>query len=101
LRRWVNAEKDQKDKSTNSQLNLTERDELLRLRKENAQLKMEREILKKAAAFFTQEKAYPIKILCKIMHFSRNDEQLKLLSTIQGIFTKSRKHMALGVWSKH
>jgi transposase len=58
LRRWVNAEKGQtfkKDKSTNSQLNLTEHDELLRLRKENARLKMEREILKKAAAFFAQE----------------------------------------------
>ncbi len=58
LRKWVNAEKGQavkKDKPLNSQLNLTEHDELLRLRKENAQLKMEREILKKAAAFFAQE----------------------------------------------
>jgi transposase len=58
LRKWVTAEKGQtlkKDKPTNSQLNLTEHDELLRLRKENARLKMEREILKKAAAFFAQE----------------------------------------------
>ena len=58
LRKWVNAEKGQtlkKDKLLNSQLNLTEHDELLRLRKENARLKMEREILKKAAAFFAQE----------------------------------------------
>ncbi len=39
----------------NSPVNLTEHDELLRLRKENARLKMEREILKKAAAFFAQE----------------------------------------------
>lgn len=34
-----------------------EREELARLRKENARLKMEREILKKAAAFFAQENA--------------------------------------------
>lgn len=32
-----------------------EREELLRLRKENARLRMEREILKKAAAFFATE----------------------------------------------
>ena len=58
LRKWVNAEKGQtlkKDKTLNSQLNLTEHEELLRLRKENAKLKMEREILKKASAFFAQE----------------------------------------------
>ncbi len=58
LRKWVNAEKGKtlkKDNPINSQLNLTEHDELLKLRKENARLKMEREILKKAAAFFAQE----------------------------------------------
>ena len=58
LRRWVAAEKSQtlkKDSSTKSSLNLTDHDELLKLRKENARLKMEREILKKAAAFFAQE----------------------------------------------
>ena len=32
-----------------------EKEELIRLRKENKQLKMEKEILKKAAAFFTKE----------------------------------------------
>jgi transposase len=36
-------------------LNDSERDELARLRKENARLRMEREILKKAAAFFAKE----------------------------------------------
>lgn len=58
LRKWVKAEKGQ-DKADNhvspSQLNLSEREELLRLRKENSRLKMEREILKKARAFFAQE----------------------------------------------
>jgi transposase len=38
-------------------LTTTEREELARLRRENAQLKMEREILKKAAAFFAKENA--------------------------------------------
>jgi transposase len=36
-------------------LSLTEHDELRRLRKENEQLRMEREILKKAAVFFAKE----------------------------------------------
>jgi transposase len=58
LRKWVKAEKGQ-DKVDNNltthQLSLSEREELLRLRKENARLKMEREILKKASAFFAQE----------------------------------------------
>ena len=35
--------------------NLLEQDELTRLRKEVAQLRMEREILKKAAVFFAKE----------------------------------------------
>lgn len=36
-------------------LSANEREELARLRKENSRLKMEREILKKAAAFFANE----------------------------------------------
>ena len=36
-------------------LTTTERDELIRLRRENKRLVMEREILKKAAAFFAKE----------------------------------------------
>ena len=36
-------------------LNLANQDELLRLRKENERLRMEREILKKAAVFFAKE----------------------------------------------
>lgn len=62
LRRWINAEKGSGIEPTQRQatnaktsLSLSEHEELLRLRKENAKLKMEREILKKASAFFAQE----------------------------------------------
>ena len=36
-------------------LNLTDQTELIRLRRENEQLRMEREIIKKAAVFFARE----------------------------------------------
>ena len=57
LRKWVNAEKEGKHSNSSSKtvLNLNEHEELLRLRKENNRLKMEREILKKAAVFFAQD----------------------------------------------
>ena len=55
LRKWVHAENGKKESSNSPQLSLTEREELLRLRKENNRLKMEREILKKAAVFFAQD----------------------------------------------
>jgi transposase len=38
-------------------LTRAEREELVRLRRENRQLQMEREILKKATAFFAKEHA--------------------------------------------
>ncbi len=55
--RWVRAERDPAIVSgkKNSQLNLTDQAELIRLRKENEELRMEREILKKAAVFFAKE----------------------------------------------
>ena len=54
LSKWV--EQARADRS-NGQTGLTtaEREELSRLRKENRELKMERAILKKAAAFFARE----------------------------------------------
>lgn len=55
LRKWVTAEKGVNTEKGSSILSLSEHEELLRLRKENTKLKMEREILKKAAAFFAQE----------------------------------------------
>ena len=55
--RWVRAERGSvtpvsKNKSV---LNLSAQAELLRLRQENEQLQMERDILKKAAVFFAKE----------------------------------------------
>ena len=54
IRNWVKqAELD--DGSRSDGLTTDERDELTRLRRENARLKEEREILSKAAAWFAQE----------------------------------------------
>ena len=54
IRNWVKqAELD--DGSRSDGLTTGDRDELVRLRRENARLKEEREILSKAAAWFAQE----------------------------------------------
>jgi transposase len=56
--RWVRSERkpsNQESTAKKSSLNLANQDELTRLRKENEQLRMEREILKKAAVFFAKE----------------------------------------------
>jgi transposase len=57
LGRWVRAERSPAAPSgTKTQaMNLANHDELVRLRKENEQLRMEREIIKKAAVFFAKE----------------------------------------------
>ena len=52
LRKWV---KQFTQGSPTETLNQSERDELLKLRKENRELRMEKEILKKASAFFAKE----------------------------------------------
>jgi len=51
LRNWVEQARHEKAGG----LSADERQELIRLRKENKRLAMEREILKKAAAFFVKE----------------------------------------------
>jgi transposase len=54
IRNWVKqAELDEGSRTDG--LKTDERDELVRLRRENARLKEEREILSKAAAWFAQE----------------------------------------------
>lgn len=56
VRIWVaKAEAAESTALTTPTVTASEHDELLRLRRENKQLKMEREILKKAATFFAKE----------------------------------------------
>src|SRR3954468_5975489 len=57
LGRWVEQARANAGKSTRGTLTAEEKDELARLRKENRELRLEREILKKAAAFFAKENA--------------------------------------------
>jgi transposase len=54
LGRWVAAFKD-RNETGQTEVTESERAELLRLRKENADLKMDRAFLKKASIFFAQE----------------------------------------------
>jgi transposase len=55
LRNWVERARADRGKGKPGVLTSDERDELARLRKENRELRVEREILKKAAAFFAKE----------------------------------------------
>ena len=53
--RWVRQARVDSGKGHEDALTTSEKQELTRLRRENEQLRMEREILKKAAAFFARE----------------------------------------------
>ena len=55
LREWVRLAEVEAGKGPPGALTSAEREELNRLRRENKRLQMEREILKKAAAFFAKE----------------------------------------------
>ncbi len=55
LGNWVTRDRRHRGEQRDDLVNETERVELVRLRRENAQLRMEKEILKKAAAFFVTE----------------------------------------------
>ena len=57
LRIWVERARADRGQGKPGVLTTEEREELRRLRKENRELRMEREILKKAAAFFAKENA--------------------------------------------
>jgi len=57
LRAWVKLAELDDDKGPKTALNTAEREELGELRRRVKRLEMEREILKKAAAFFAKENA--------------------------------------------
>ena len=57
LRRWVSQA--EIDEGTREGLSTAEREELRRLRRENRVLKMERDLLSRAAAFFASENVLP------------------------------------------
>lgn len=55
LSAWVQRARADRTKGKSGGLTSAEREELSRLRKENRELRLERDILKKAAAFFARE----------------------------------------------
>ncbi len=55
LHAWVQRARADRGQGKPGVLTTAEREELSRLRKENRELRMERDILKKAAAFFAKE----------------------------------------------
>ena len=55
LRRWVAQAEIEAGRGPAGALKRSEREELVELRRENQRLRMEREILKKATAFFAKE----------------------------------------------
>lgn len=55
LRNWVARARADRTKGKSGGLTTVEREELVRLRRENRQLRLERDVLKKAAAFFAKE----------------------------------------------
>lgn len=57
LTNWVRQARVDAGKGPMGALSTTEREELAKLRKENRVLRLERDILKKAAAFFAKENA--------------------------------------------
>jgi transposase-like protein len=57
LRNWMAAEAIESRERPG--LTKSDRDELVRLRRENCQLRMERDLLSRAAAFFAQENVLP------------------------------------------
>lgn len=60
LRNWVNQAQIDQTKAPNGPLTTEERQELAKLRRENKRLAMERDFLKKVAAFFAAENSTPM-----------------------------------------
>jgi transposase len=60
LRQWVKQAQTDQAKAPNGPLTTEERQELAKLRRDNKRLQMERDFLKKAAAFFAAENSSPM-----------------------------------------
>jgi transposase len=60
LRKWVKQAQTDQAKAPNGPLTTEERQELAKLRRDNKRLQMERDFLKKAAAFFAAENSSPM-----------------------------------------
>src|SRR5215471_17967607 len=75
LRSWVRQGEIDAGRGPAGALTTEEREELGRLRRENRTLRLERDILKKATAFFSfiaAEKAgFPVRLLCRTLQVSR------------------------------
>lgn len=57
LRNWVVRARADRTRGKSGALTTVEREELIRLRKENRELRLERDVLKRAAVFFAKENA--------------------------------------------
>ena len=55
LGNWVTMDREARDANDNGRLSESERQELLRLRKENAELAMERDVLKRSVVLWVKE----------------------------------------------
>lgn len=60
LRNWVKQAQMERAAAPNGPLTTEERQELARRRRDNKRLQMERDFLKKAAAFFAAENSHPM-----------------------------------------
>jgi transposase len=60
LRKWVNQARIDEKGIPQGALTTSERQELAQLRKDNRRLQMERDFLKKAAAFFAKDSSIPM-----------------------------------------
>jgi transposase len=60
LRKWVNQARIDAGHASQGALTTTERQELAQLRRDVKNLKMERDFLKKAAAFFARDNSNPL-----------------------------------------
>src|SRR4029453_3079215 len=84
VRNWLNQAEIDEGRGGQGELTTAERQELQRLRRENKQLQMEREILKKGSGllregksmryrFIAVEKAlYPVTVLCRVLGLSKS-----------------------------